>query len=86
MYVHHEMKTYTVQYISKTKTHSVHDGDEDLQCMSGEKKTYSVLKETKTLQCVSNRGRLTVDITEIWKLTMYLKEIETNNDFKRHGD
>ncbi len=42
------MKTYTVQYISKTKTHSLHDGDEDLQCMSGEKKTYSVLEETET--------------------------------------
>jgi hypothetical protein len=30
--------SYTVQYISKTKNHSVHDGDEDLQCMSGGKR------------------------------------------------
>jgi hypothetical protein len=43
----------TVQYTSKTKL-AVYRAE-----------TYSVLEETKTLQCVSKRGRLTVDITEM---------------------
>jgi hypothetical protein len=62
--------------MTETKTYSVCPGKKNLQCSKGDEDPTDVYQREGDLQWISKR----------WKLTMYLKEMETYYVFKIDGN